>query len=84
MLFCNVNLLFSSSARLRNLFGDVDRDLVRTRARRSRNERYFSKPIFGQNKTCMRFLVYVALLFVCRSNITTARTTRTVQLCHFQ
>jgi hypothetical protein len=37
MPFCSVTLLFSSSVRLRNLFGSVDRPLVRPQARRSRN-----------------------------------------------
>jgi hypothetical protein len=68
MPFCNVNLLFSSSVVLRNLFGSVDRHLVCPRARRSRNERYFSKPNLVQNKKCIRFLVYVALWFVCGAN----------------
>jgi hypothetical protein len=68
MPFFIVNLLFPSSVGLRNLFGAVDRDLERTRARRTRNERYFSKPNGVQNKKRIRFLVYVALLFVCRSN----------------
>jgi hypothetical protein len=68
MPFCNVILLFSSSVCLTNLFGSVDRHLVRPRARRSRNERYFSKPNFIQNKKCIRILVYVALWFVCRAN----------------
>jgi hypothetical protein len=68
MPFCIVNLLFPSSVRLINLFGSVDRDLVRTRARRSRNERYFSKPNVVKNKGCILFLVYVALLYVCRAH----------------
>jgi hypothetical protein len=63
-----VNLLFPSSVRLKNLFSAVDRDLVLTRARRSRNERYFSKANLVQNKKCIRFLVYVALLFVRQAN----------------
>jgi hypothetical protein len=68
MPFCIINLLFPSSVRLRNLFGAVDRDLVRTRARQTRNERYFSKPNFVQNKKCIRFLVHVDLFFLCRAN----------------
>jgi hypothetical protein len=68
MPFCIVNLLFPSSVRLRNMFGAVDRDLVRTQARRPRNKSYFSKPNFVQNKKCIGFLVYVALLFVRRAN----------------
>jgi hypothetical protein len=52
MPFCIIvtNLLFPSSVRLRNLFGAVARDVVRTRVRRPRNERYLSKPNFVQNK----------------------------------
>jgi hypothetical protein len=49
-------------------FSLVDHDLVRTRARRPRNERYFSKQKFVQNQKCIQFLVYVALLFVCGAN----------------
>jgi hypothetical protein len=68
MPFCIENLLFPSTVRLGNLFSAVDRDLVRMQARRPRNERYFSKQNFVQNKKCIRFLVYVALLFVCQAN----------------
>jgi hypothetical protein len=50
------------------MFGSVDCHLVRPRASRSRNERYFSKPNFIQNKKMYTFLVYVALWFVLGAN----------------
>jgi hypothetical protein len=46
-----ITILFPLGVHLRNWVGAVDRDLVHTRARQPRNERYFSKPkVFSKHK----------------------------------